>query len=721
MSEDMNKYHTSLEHIMDELALLEIRIREMAKLAGERRGKEEPFKGLAISPGEVADLFSRPPGPPRAWGETEGGPLRSNPRLKALKGQIEDRKASAGLRLERLARLFDLARRDVEILVIALAPEVDPRYETFYAFLQDDVTRKFPTVDLALNLLSSSLGDKIRLRRRFEPGAPLLKKRLLSLHGDGPGPLPPLLRRHIKIDDRVASYLLDSDEMDSRLFHCAAMEGPGTPLRDMILPNEFKDRLFALSKKTVSPGPNGPGIVFYFQGPPGSGRKSAALGMRQRPGGKTLLVDGRALSQKDPEDFAFILDLILREAGLQDAALCWRDFDALLKEDRAFGLHVFLKELTHFKGPVFLTGETTWEPQDALGGLSFIRAKFPALSFNDRKRLWERVLKENGVFVLDVADLAEKFLFTGGRIKDAAATAANRALWRDPSGGPLSLKDLLAACRLQSNRKMGELARKIIPHYKWKDIILPKESVEQLKEICDYVRHRSMVYEKWGFEKKISSGRGVNAIFSGPSGTGKTMSADIIAGELGIDLYKVDLSAVVSKYIGETEKNLSKIFDEARNSNAILFFDEADAIFGKRSEVNDARDRYANIETGYLLQKMEEHSGIVIMATNFIQNMDEAFARRMDCTVDFPAPEKEERLRIWERMMPDQTPREESLDFGLMAEKFEITGGNIKNIALGSAFLAAGNGGKVGMSGLFHATRREYRKMGRIVMESDFT
>lgn len=708
---------------MDELALLDIRIREMAALAEKGRGKEEPFRGLAISPSEVEALFRRPPGPPRAWGKREAG---SAPRIKALKGRIEDRKSGArpangDLRLERLARLFDLTRRDVEILLIALAPEVDPRYETFYAFLQDDVTRKFPSVDLALNLLSSSLDDKIRLRRRFEPGAPLMKKRLLSLHGDGPGPHPPLLRRHIKIDDRVASYLLGSDEMDSRLFHCAVMEGPGAPLGDMILPESFKDRLLGLSEKNFPPGRSGPGIVFYFQGRPGSGRKSAALGMRERQGGKTLSVDGRALSGKEPKDFAFVLDLILREAGLQDAALCWRDFDALLKEERA--LKVFWTELACFKGPVFLTGEATWEPRRDFGGLSFVRAKFPDLTFQDRKTLWERALEEKapGVPAPDTADLAEKFLFTGGRIKDAAATAADRALWRDPRGAAISLQDLLAACRLQSNRNLGELARKIKPHHKWKDIILPEESARQLKEICDYVRRRSTVYEKWGFEEKISSGRGVNVIFSGPSGTGKTMSADIIAGELGVDLYKVDLSAVVSKYIGETEKNLSKIFAEARDSNAILFFDEADAIFGKRSEVNDARDRYANIETGYLLQKMEEHSGIVIMATNFIQNMDEAFARRMDFTIDFPAPEKKDRLRIWERMMPERTPKDENLDFGLMAERFEITGGNIKNIALGSAFLAAGNGGKVGMDGLFHATRREYRKMGRIVMESDFT
>ena len=203
----------------------------------------------------------------------------------------------------------------------------------------------------------------------------------------------------------------------------------------------------------------------------------------------------------------------------------------------------------------------------------------------------------------------------------------------------MTAADLHAACRLQSNRKLAALARKITPHYTWDDIVLPADRLRQLREICNQVKYRARVYDEWGFDRKLSLGKGLNVLFAGPSGTGKTMAAEIMAGELGLDLYKIDLSTVVSKYIGETEKNLARIFDEAETTNAILFFDEADALFGKRSEVRDAHDRYANIEISYLLQRMEEYDGIVILATNLRKNMDEAFVRRMHFTVEFPFPD----------------------------------------------------------------------------------
>jgi len=228
------------------------------------------------------------------------------------------------------------------------------------------------------------------------------------------------------------------------------------------------------------------------------------------------------------------------------------------------------------------------------------------------------------------------------------------------------------------------------------------------------------VYGEWGFGRKLSLGKGLSVLFAGPSGTGKTMAAEIIAGELGLDLYKIDLSTVVSKYIGETEKNLSRIFIEAETSNAILFFDEADALFGKRSEVKDSHDRYANIEIGYLLQRMEEYEGVVILATNFRKNMDEAFVRRLHFTVEFPFPNEDDRRRIWERIWPQDTPKSSALNLDFMARRFELTGGNIRNIALASAFLAADNRNIVDMTHLLHATKREYQKMGKVVSESEF-
>jgi SpoVK/Ycf46/Vps4 family AAA+-type ATPase len=234
------------------------------------------------------------------------------------------------------------------------------------------------------------------------------------------------------------------------------------------------------------------------------------------------------------------------------------------------------------------------------------------------------------------------------------------------------------------------------------------------------VKYRERVYGEWGFDQKLSLGKGLSVLFSGPSGTGKTMAAEIIAGALGLELYKIDLSTVVSKYIGETEKNLSRIFVEAETSNAILFFDEADALFGKRSEVKDSHDRYANIEIGYLLQRMEEYEGVVILATNFRKNMDEAFVRRLQFTVEFPFPNEYDRRKIWEGIWPEDTPRDPALDLDFMARRFEITGGNIRNIALAAAFLAADDGNVVTMNHLLHGTKREFQKMGKVVAENEF-
>ena len=242
----------------------------------------------------------------------------------------------------------------------------------------------------------------------------------------------------------------------------------------------------------------------------------------------------------------------------------------------------------------------------------------------------------------------------------------------------------------------------------------------QLREITDYVKYRHIVFGEWNFEQKVSLGRGLNVLFSGPSGTGKTMAADIMSGELKLDLYKIDLSAVVSKYIGETEKNLDRIFKEAQDSNAILFFDEADAIFGKRSEVRDSHDRYANIEIAYLLQKMEEYDGIVILATNLRKNLDEAFARRMHFSVEFPLPEESDRYRIWQRVFPKEAPLSKDADLQFMARQFKVTGGNIKNIALGAAFLAAADGRVINTEHLIRTTKREYQKIGRLCTEADF-
>ena len=298
-------------------------------------------------------------------------------------------------------------------------------------------------------------------------------------------------------------------------------------------------------------------------------------------------------------------------------------------------------------------------------------------------------------------------------------TARNLAHARAPTAPRVTQADLHAACRLHSNRKLAELAQKITPHYTWDDLVLPDDQMAQLGEIYHQVQYRALVYDAWGFDRKLAMGKGVSILFAGPPGTGKTMAADVLAGALGLDLYKIDLSTVVSKYIGETEKNLARIFGEARTSNAILFFDEADALFGKRTQVRDAHDRYANVEISYLLQKMEEYDGVVVLATNLRKNLDEAFVRRLHVTVEFPMPDVADRRRIWAQIWPDATPRDPDLDLEFLARQIEVAGGSIRNIALAGAFLAAADGRVVTMAHLLRATHREYQKMGKLLTATD--
>jgi SpoVK/Ycf46/Vps4 family AAA+-type ATPase len=287
-----------------------------------------------------------------------------------------------------------------------------------------------------------------------------------------------------------------------------------------------------------------------------------------------------------------------------------------------------------------------------------------------------------------------------------------------PSPAP-TLHDLFAAARSLSSRDLTALAHRIEPNYTWVDIVLPEDTLAQLREVCQRVAHHQRVLGEWGFGKKISLGKGVNALFAGPSGTGKTMAAEIIANELRLDVYKIDLSAVVSKYIGETEKNVERIFTAAENANAILFFDEADALFGKRSEVRDSHDRYANVEISYLLQKMEEYEGIAILATNLRQNLDESFVQRLTFTVHFPAPDEASRRRIWAKIWPVETPRDADLDLDFLARQFKLSGGNIKNIALAAAYLAAEDDSTVTMAHIVRATRRKYQKLGKPLTETE--
>ena len=717
-------FSSNLEHLLAELSRVDLKLRLQVLEAHSRDGfwNGDELRGLYVSENEVSSLTTNgftceQKGIPSASDNPSYQSLRED--LAQLERQIDERKAESlrqgtELRLEWLGDRFALTSVDKDILLFCLLPEFDLKYERLFGYIQDDVTKRRPTVALALDLLCTSFEDRLAGRQSLSQHAPLIKYHFISLHDDTPGKHAPLLAKSLKLDDRIRDYLLGFDEIDANLLPFVHRIASQRRLEDIILADNIRARLVQLTDAHK----DGTHLIWYFYGPEGTGKRSTAEALCHRLGTGLLVADVKLMPQVSLP-FETITRLLCREAMLQDATIYWKGFDTLLDDDFSLQLRTAMAEIEQNPGLVFLSGGRVWDALHSWGSKLFIPVEFPIPDYGQRQHLWLTFLDGQAKAAESaVGALASKFRLSGGQILEAASLARNLALWRD--SGSVTGDDLHQACRQVSNQKLIQLARKVKPRYIWADIVLPKDQLEQLREICNYVKYHHLVYGEWGFEHKLSLGKGLNMLFAGPSGTGKTMAAEIMANELGLDLYKIDLATVVSKYIGETEKNLDRIFKEAQDSNSILFFDEADAIFGKRSEVRDSHDRYANIEIAYLLQKMEEYQGIVILATNLRKNLDEAFARRMHFSVEFPFPEEENRFCIWQKAFPETAPLSQDIDLIFMARQFKITGGNIKNIALSAAFLAVEDSGMVTMEHLIRATKREYQKMGKLCTEADF-
>ena len=661
---------------------------------------EDEFRGLYISESEVDRLLnSRRVAPPA------NGAAAIDSRLAALRVELSEFANSAAGPIGQLASLAHLDAFEVGCLLLCLAADEDPEMQRLIAYAQDHVSRRRPSVELLIRVVAGE--DAGEARTAFDADAPLRRWRLVTLHDEQGQPHTPLANHSVALDPRIAAHLVGEQGLDEALRPYARLTGvPETPCHPP-LPVVLRERIEALSALPVTTLQ--PPIV-HLGGPDMARIRTVAGELAGGAGLGLLSVALPGIEAGVGLDVA--LSLCEREAAIQGAALLLTGLEHLKREDTER-----LRALVGDRPLARLVFLAT-NGSDAWPGLSIA---VPGLDFDGRRALWAALLGDAQAVdppVLD--DLAGKFRLSTQGIEDAARAAFGSARWRNPSAPVVEIDDLYGAARAQSMPILNTLARKVAPHYGWGDIVLPPDTLEQLHEMCGMVEHRHLVYETWGFDRKLALGKGVMSLFAGQSGTGKTMAADVIAGALGLDLYKIDLSGVVSKYIGETEKNLGSIFSEAESSNAILFFDEADALFGKRSEVKDAHDRYANIETAYLLQRMEEYSGAVILATNLKMNLDEAFSRRLHFVIDFPLPEEDDRRRIWMSMLPPDLPRRDDIDFSFLARQFKITGGNIRNIVLAGAFIAASEGAPMGMAHLIRATRREYQKLGRMVTEAEF-
>lgn len=603
--------------------------------------------------------------------------------------------------LNLLANLFGLNLFEKSVLLLCLAPELDPSFRRIFAYVQDDVNLVHPTSHLALDLFGAGKNPSAGWES-FHPEAPLRRFRLVN-----PGERTPQgSTATLLIDERIASYLRGIDLIDNRIAEIIR------PLQPSQLSPSHQELVERLTRLLTTRGDRIPLFsAVNLIGPKGGGKGAFAQSLCERLGFQLCSLDLRRMPSLGPER-TDLFRLLEREAVLSQLAI-YLDLSGIDLDDKP--LFASANEVVEQLG-VFLVvaSRKRWQTERDL-----ITVQVPKPNAIEQGMLWRQALEGQGICQeVEVDALVQQFDFGPQAISQAVLEAKRIAMMRSSGEVEVHPGDLWQACRKQVGWQMEELAQRIVSPYTWDDIVLSEDVFRQLREIASQVEHRARVYERWGFGKKLSHGRGISALFSGGSGTGKTMAAEILANHLNLDLYRIDLAGVVSKYIGETEKNLKKVFDASEESGAILFFDEADALFGKRTEVKDSHDRYANIEVNYLLQRMEDYRGLAILATNRKNALDRAFLRRLRFLVDFPMPGPESRRQIWQKIFPSEAEKED-LDFDSLA-RMEVTGGNIRNIALNAAFLAAGEGKAIGMEHVMQAARREYAKIDKMVSESDF-
>jgi SpoVK/Ycf46/Vps4 family AAA+-type ATPase len=607
-------------------------------------------------------------------------------------------------RLENLALEFGLSAFEVDVLLACIAPDIDTSFERIYGFLQDDLSRRRPRVELLLRMLCRDGAEVPAARATFGPTAPLFRGDLLNLPD---GASAPLLGQVPWADERIVGHLTGVDDVDGRLIGIARQERAPRP-------RMLSYSTLELIAQVMAHGHSG---LIALTGPPSSGKTESARLMARDTSSPLLVVDVPAMLRSPGVPPDRTVSLVIREARLLGAIMYWSRADVLWDSSastNAVALQV-LEELLRVSPQVnILGGDADWEPPPIFADRVLMRMRLPQPGRHEREEVWTGTLGAYKIPVSPVRDdvptLAGTYRLTVEQISEAVLIAVRLAKLdgrESPDGN-----DLRAGARAVSGRRLTRLGQEVGPKATWEQLILPDDSIEQLRELCSTVRTRSQVLEEWGFGSRLTGGRGVTALFAGISGTGKTMAAEVIANELGLPLFRIDLAGVISKWLGETEKNLDRVFDAATDSNAILFFDEADAIFGKRGEVKDSHDRYANLEISYLLQKMESYEGVAILATNMRQQIDEAFLRRLTFTVIFPLPEIDDRLRIWEAVWPAELPRGLEVDLDRMA-RLKLTGGNIKNIVIAAAHNAAAGPRVVGMAELVLGVRREYQKLGK--------
>lgn len=580
--------------------------------------------------------------------------------------------------LENLVGLFGLSEVDRQILLLAAGAEFDPSLADRIGALRDVGGAARADVTTALALLPVGGWEAL------SSGSRLRRWRLIDIVGNGP-----FLRREIVLDERVMQYLMSVNNLDVRLegLMTSLDSGPALSKSQSMIAEKLKA---AWNDPNIRKWP-----ILLLAGHDLLSKRAIMQRAAFSLGLRLYRIDAGSIPDNWAERHALSV-FCDRELMLSGSALIIESEDT--STTRA------AKELADaLIGPVALIAE---DPETPTVRKQRLRLNLGRPSYQEKKELWHDSLHD---FADDlgpqIEQLSERF-----SLDHAGMNSVARIAVMETEAGPEFLFDRLwSAAREQGRRSLGGLADRIEATATWDSLILPTDQVRQLRELTGHVAHAWKVYQNWGWEKKGGRGLGTAALFSGPSGTGKTLAAEVLANELKLDLFRIDLSQIVSKYIGETEKNLSRIFSAAEDGGAILLFDEADALFGKRSEVKDSHDRYANVEVSYLLQQMETYRGLTILTTNQKSALDQAFLRRLRFAINFPFPDITARSAIWAQIFPQGTPLD-GFDLARLA-RMNVTGGSIRSIALNASFLAANEEALVGPSHILRAAHREYAKL----------
>ena len=597
------------------------------------------------------------------------------------------------IHLLELAERIGLNEFERDCVMLSYASELDGKYEKLFAYLQDDVTRKRPSISLAVQLFipeERSVEEYISFFDRETEFTSLFTSDDKA-NGD------------LCLKPAVAEFLSSgyATAPKGMAFFDGGVRTVETPI---VIRKQIAAELDAIIDGTDE-------CVVFISGPKGSGRRFQIRHLCARKGLKCLFVDMETL--RDNKSAVGAARLFAR---MMDACLCFCNLESKDEEgDIELPDPGMLDEIMHSGAQrIFLAVE---KPLRYISDRVVYEIAIEPADLTERVSLFEHYLAGMRIRDVTAGELAAKFRFEPGQIKQASEQAAGLLKIEDKD--EIGSEAIHWCCYRQVVHRLDKLAFRIKPHYTWDDVVLPDEQKALMRHAASHIRFQHLVYSEWGFERKVSYGRGLSILFAGAPGTGKTMCAQVLAGELNMEMYKINISQVVSKYIGETEKNLNAVFREARNSNCILFFDECDALFSKRSEVKDAHDRNANVEVAFLLQQIEEHDGVCILASNLTQNIDAAFMRRITYVVHFPFPEPATRKEIYLRTIPKDAPIDDDIDWDFIAEKFNITGGHIKNIVLSAAFMAAAEDNPVCMRHMLTAAVNEMKKNEIVVVREE--